>query len=114
MKNYGFQSRLKFLAEEKEYKTDWLFARSEPFPVCTVNDFLASPPHSIQELEDQMVKHLTLNPKKNDLYQFSQSDEIMKMRNGILMHKIDLKWTLSLNPQKAKRIWLICLVCLNL
>ena len=71
------------LAEEKEYKTDWLFARSEPFPVCTVNDFLASPPHSIQELEDQMVKHLTLNPKKNDLYQFSQSDEIMKMRNGI-------------------------------
>ena len=90
-KNYGSQTKLEFLAEEKEYKTDWLFARSEPFPVCTVNDFLASPPHSIQELEDQMVKHLTLNPKKNDLYQFSQSDEIMKMRNGILMQKIDLK-----------------------
>ena len=82
-KNYGALTKLEFLAEEKEYKTDWLFARSEPFPVCTVNDFLASPPHSIQELEDQMVKHLTLNPKKNDLYQFSQSDEIMKMRNGI-------------------------------
>lgn len=84
------------LAEEKEYKTDWLFARSEPFPVCTVNDFLASPPHSIQELEDQMVKHLTLNPKKNDLYQFSQSDEIMKMRNGIFYPDLGPEMTFRL------------------
>ena len=95
--------RFTFLAEEKEYKTDWLFARSEPFPVCTVNDFLASPPHSIQELEDQMVKHLTLNPKKNDLYQFSQSDEIMKMRNGIFHPDLGPEMTFRLKIAILKK-----------
>merc|ERR1719431_364463 len=54
-------------------------AKSAPFPVCQVLDFLSSPTHSILELEEQMATHLKLNKKKNDLYQFSQSDELMKM-----------------------------------
>ena len=66
--------------EEKEYKLDWLHAKSSPFPVCQVQDFLTSPSNSINELEEQCVKQLTLKPKKNDLYQFSQSEELMKPR----------------------------------
>ena len=69
-----------FLEEEKEYKLDWLHAKSSPFPVCQVQDFLTSPSNSINELEEQCVKQLTLKPKKNDLFQFSQSDELMKLR----------------------------------
>jgi len=107
----GFMERTEhlrqiFMSEEKEYKTDWLFARSEPFPVCTVNDFLASPPHSIQELEDQMVKHLTLNPKKNDLYQFSQSDEIMKMSEADLVNMPRLSQFIT-EIQKLKQLFTV-------
>jgi len=54
-------------------------------------NILSSPFHSIFELEQQCSKFLELKPKKNDLYQFSQSNEIGKMTDDQLRRLPRLK-----------------------
>lgn len=79
----GILSRTEFLrqvfqGELETYNIDWLAAESKPFPVCQLSEFLSSPSYSLSELEDQLSK-LELKTKKNDLYQFSQSSELMTL-----------------------------------